>query len=525
MMPCEALSGDEMRRIDHYTIDKLGVPARVLMEKAGKQTVYALLGEYPELRQGRGAIICGTGNNGGDGAYTALHLTLSGIKIEVFLVGDLSKQSEAAKEAFRRLQEFGVPVTSILSPVPFDLSRFEFVVDGIFGIGFHGKISGIAEHVVHSINSAAGRGVKVVSIDIPSGLSADDFSQPEVFVRADLTVTFGFAKHSQVVHPTKGLMGRLRVVDIGFPSKALAAVEKPAVVLKPETLDFSLLRRNPASHKGNYGHTLIIGGSQGMYGAPILAAHGALHAGAGLVSVMIAHRPGDPLPAFAPELMVETISDGGGSFRNVHSRDVLNYITSRRVDSLVIGMGGGCDPSFLEFVAAILDQTDIPVILDADALPILSSGLKVRKPERIIATPHAGEFQRLVGNTDAIEKVQRPMINLLNHAKKLGVTLVHKSATTIIATPEGNAYINTSGTPAMACGGMGDTLAGIIGGFRGMGMSREDAAGIGVYLHGLAGELAAEQNGAFNVTGSEVVSKLGNALRLALKVKEMQGSD
>jgi NAD(P)H-hydrate epimerase len=506
------LNADEMREVDRNTISRFGILGLELMARAGVESASILLEAYSVSEGDTIAIVCGVGNNGGDGFFAARHLHQAKRLVRVYLIGDSSKQSEDAREAQRLLEDAGVVVEKRL-PSDAELRNAKIVVDALFGIGFRGPVRDSTAQAISAMNRAER---PILSLDIPSGLSSNSVTIPDIYVRAEITVAFGYAKISQMIEPTKSLMGHLKVVDIGFPPEVVEKLEQPTTLLNDQTLPLDLLRRKAYSHKGTYGHVLVIGGSRGMYGAPILAAQAALHAGAGLVTVVFVSGEDDIIPAIAPEIMVQRIVDKRGCFHSDHLTAVIEIITRKKINCLVLGMGLGSAPETVPFSRGILACTQLPIVVDADGLHALAFNAAQSKNQKIIATPHAGEYRKAFGEGHMLEELENPISHIKARALTHGLTIVHKSATTIIADAQGQVFINTSGNPGMATAGMGDTLAGVIGAFCAQGIPPSESARLGVYLHGVAGDRCALETGEIGVTSTGVATRIGRALQFAV---------
>lgn len=497
-----------MRSVDQYSIDHLGVTGQQLMSNAAERISEILRSCYCLGPTDVVAIVCGGGNNGGDGFLVGKILQQAGINVQVYLVATSAGRTFEAQWAQRQLEDEQVEVMRRCPRVE-ELTAVTVVVDALLGTGFRGPLKEPIAAAIAVINAAHRR---VLAVDIPSGLSSDSLRLPDIYVRAERTVALGFLKHAQVLEPSKSAMGKIELADIGFPPRAIECLGQPARLLAAGSVPLELLSRTSNSHKGSYGHVLVLGGSPGMYGAPILAAQAALYAGAGLVSAFIVAKGDELLPSIMPEIMVERIVDNRGYFCSEHLATVLDWMGRRKPQVIVLGMGMGAAPETQQFIRQLLQATDLPVVVDADGLRVLATTPELSLGKDLILTPHAGEFRSYLNSGQFLAEVDRPLQYLREMAGQLGAAIVHKSATTIIAGGEGELFINSSGNPGMASAGMGDTLAGIIGAFWAQGISRSTAASMAVFLHGVAGNLVAREWGELGVRATKVAEYIGRAL-------------
>ena len=493
----KVLKATEMSNFDRITIEEIGIPSLVLMENAAKGIFEAILREFPSVK--RVLVVAGKGNNGGDGIALARWLHLNGYDVEVFLVfgeakGDALKQLEIS-------EKLGV---KILREKP-NFEDYELVVDAIFGTGFKPPVKGEAGKVIEEIN---GSGVPVVAVDVPSGLSADTGEVFEPSVRAELTVTFQFPKLCHVLFPSSEKCGKVYVADISIP-KGLAKDIKRDILL-PDKL--KLYKRDRTTYKTREGHVFIVGGSVGKTGAVVMSAKAATRTGAGLVSVGVP----EGLNSVVESLIIEEMSVP------LPGKERLSYFSVKEVlalqdrhSALVLGMGMDRYEEGQDIVLKLLEKWEKPLLLDADGINNLAdygdySVLKDRKLPAVL-TPHIGEFSRLTKKeTKFITENQVDVAAEFAVENKCYVIL--KGARTVIATPEGEAFISLRGTPAMAKGGVGDVLAGVLGALMGK-MEIKEALKLGVFLHGLAGEIAEEKTHTESLKALDIVETLPEAYR------------
>jgi len=508
------LNAAQMREADRYTIEEIGIPSLVLMENAGRQVVAAIEAAYETRLEGRVAVLCGRGNNGGDGFVVARTLIQRGIDAAVFVIGSVAEIRGDARTNLDILGRLGATVVEIGDEQTWELhfseiSQCTLVVDAIFGTGLKSALGGMMETIVADVNAS---GIPIVAIDLPSGLSADTPHLIGDCIDASMTVTLAAPKLPLVLPPGEAHAGDVVIADIGIPSDVLDGLEGPRIeLLTPEQLRPLVEPRAPDSHKGDYGRVTIIAGSRGKTGAAHLAAAGALRSGAGLVTVA---TPGGCLPivaAMAPEYMTEPLPEGkGGSV----APGAIDTVLALEHDVIACGPGLGRDAGVAAFVRALVDRATVPLVLDADALTVFADDpatLTGREEREIIITPHPGEMARLVGSS--VEEVQGHRIEVAgNFAATHRVYVVLKGHRTIIATPEGHVFINPTGNAGLATGGTGDVLTGMIAAWLAQLLDAEAACRLAVFLHGAAGDLAEGSLGQVAMTATDVVARLGEAL-------------
>ena len=519
------LNTQQMREADRRTIDDIGIPSIVLMENAGRQAVAAMEAAFEGLPHSHVGVLCGRGNNGGDGFVVARTLVQRGIEATVFLLGSVSEVRGDARINLEILGRLGITVVEVTNAQEWELhfseiSDCDLLVDAILGTGFHGRLTGFLETVVADVNDL---GVPVVAIDIPTGLSADSHEIEGDAIEASMTVTLAAPKIPLVLPPADTHAGDLVIADIGIPSPVIDEIEGPYVeLLTRDRMRELVPARAAESHKGDFGRILIVAGSLGKTGAAHLAALGALRSGAGLVTVATARSALPILASMGAEYMTEPLDETPGGTIDYASVDRVLEI---KADVIAVGPGIGQDPSTAAFVQALVERAGVPLVLDADALNAFGE-----EPERlvgrdgvdVIITPHPGEMARLVGKT--VEEVQKDRLNIARDfaaAHKLHVVL--KGHRTVIAGPENRAFLNLTGNPGMATGGTGDVLAGMIGAWFAQLLDAEAACKIGVYLHGAAGDLAEADEGEVSLMAGDVAGRIGDAiLELTSRRKQRQ---
>jgi hydroxyethylthiazole kinase-like uncharacterized protein yjeF len=507
------LNSAQMREADRRTIEEVGIPPLVLMENAGRQVVAAMEAMHSDLLELEVAVLCGRGNNGGDGFVVARTLLQRGVDVSVFLMGRVAEVRGDARTNLEILGRLGLAVVEIADSQAWELHFSEvsdctLIVDAIFGTGLNAPVSGFLESVIADVNAS---GIPVVSIDLPSGLSADSADPIGDSIEAGMTVTLAAPKLPLVLPPAETRAGDIVIADIGIPSDILETIEGPRVdLLTRASMRELIVPRTPDSHKGDYGRVLVVAGSRGKTGAAHLAAVGALRSGAGLVTVA---TPGSCQPvvaAMGAEYMTEALkaSDEG------LDPDGVERVLELARDVIAIGPGLGQAPATREFIKRLVDRATMPLVIDADGLNAFGADpdrLAGREGREVIITPHPGEMARLVGmSTDEVQASRLEIARNFAVAHHLYVVL--KGHRTLIATPDEKIFINPTGNPGMATGGTGDVLTGMIAAWLAQLLDAEVACKLAVYLHGLAGDLAEADEGEVAMTSTDVAGHLGDAI-------------
>jgi ADP-dependent NAD(P)H-hydrate dehydratase / NAD(P)H-hydrate epimerase len=519
------LTAEQMREADRRTIEDLGIPSIVLMENAGRQVVAAMEAFFQDLAERQVAVLCGKGSNGGDGFVVARTLQQRGIEVSVFVVGQVADIKGDARLNIEILGRLGVTVVEITDEGQWELhfseiSDHDLIVDALFGTGLKSALSGIYETVIADIN---GSGIPVVSIDVPSGMSADTHDLIGDCIDATVTVTLGAPKLPLILPPAEEKSGEVVIADIGIPAGIIDALDGPRVeLLTREQIRGLISPRAADVHKGDFGRVLIVAGSRGKTGAAILAAQGALKSGAGLVTIATARSVLSIVAAHAPEYMTEPLEETVDG--TVHFA-AAEHVLSIAADVIAAGPGLGRGEGVATFARELLDKSETPIVLDADALNAFAddpAALVGREGRDVIITPHPGEMARLVGCT--IDDVQADRMGIARDfatAHKLYVVL--KGYRTLIATPDGKVFVNPTGSPGMASGGTGDVLAGMLAAWLAQLLDAEAACRLAVYLHGAAGELADADQGEVSMTAVDLVQQISEAvLELTAKRRVVQ---
>lgn len=494
----------ESRAIDQEAMTIFGLPEAVLMENAGASVV-RLAGENLHWYGASAVVVCGTGNNGGDGFVIARYAAEAGAEVTVLVMGNPEHMGAAARRYRAAAETMGIPVVELSEAkdaLPY-LSDADIVVDALIGTGLSSDVTGEKAALISMINDAE---AAVVSVDVPSGMDSDTGKAHGTVVEADITVALGSVKRGHELYPGSEYCGTLKYSPIGIPDKARE--DYPVRLMEAADVRARLPVRTRISHKGKNGFIGIFAGSSGMAGAGLLCAQGALYGGSGKVALSSVNDIAWELAGKVPEVMVHAMGDGP-CFSEKMLQTALEE--AKQYDVVAIGCGFGRSEETQHFTEEMLYHLKKTVVVDADALfAVAELPISLKDcPGQLILTPHVGEFSRLTGLSS--KKIEDRRIDAaIDYAKKNGVVLVLKGAPTVTALPDGRAWVNPTGNPGMAAGGMGDTLTGIIAAMAGQGMNPGDAAACGVCLHGLAGDILAEKT-PVGYTAGDVARMVGLA--------------
>ena len=507
-----------MNDVDRRTIEG-GIPGIILMENAAYRVVELLSEKFSPVHERRIAVVCGRGNNGGDGLAIARQIwtRFHPKSIHVFLTaapGDLNRDASAN---FKMLQASGCPnvIPGPIREIPPDARSADIVVDAVLGTGMNGGAQGAPLDAIRIVNTQFPV-AKVVAVDIPSGLSSDTAQPAGEFVRADYTVTFTAYKVGQMLSPACDLMGELRLGAIGTrPELFQNDVAIQLALITPEFLAPLFTPRPKDSNKGSYGHVLVIAGSRGKSGAAAMTGLAALRAGAGLVTVASAASAIPVIASHAPELMTEALPETEAGTLAAHSAQILLGIAETK-DIVALGPGLTSHHEVVDAVRRLHGTLSKPMVIDADGLNIMAGSDWSGSGEACYITPHPGEMARLTGKS--VAQVQEDRVGISRHfAKKINGTVILKGNRTLIAGPDGEVLVNPTGSPAMATGGTGDILTGMIAGFLAQFNENAEqaraAVAAAVYLHGLAGEIGASALGDKPLIATDLLRFLPKAIR------------
>ncbi len=515
----KVLTASQMQEVDRRTIEDVGIPGIVLMDNAGRAVADAIRAKFAEGRTKSALVLAGKGNNGGDGYVVARYLIDGGWQVQTLVMAERSAISGDALVALGALENSGGEVHFAA-----DAERLEaflecaaepgVLVDAMFGTGLSKPIKGHCKVVIDWLNR---QGSPVVAVDIPSGVDASTGRVPGVAVEADLTVTFAFPKVGLVSYPGAGLAGELMVVDIGVPANIKEEVSSDCRLIAAAEAKRLLPLRTRDGHKGTFGHLLVLAGALGKCGAAVMSAEAGLRSGAGLVTL------GCPLciqPAIAArltEVMTVPLADFGGEVSMQALGQAGTLMDGKQ--AMAIGPGLGIGKEAVTLVRRMIQDSDLPLVVDADALTALCGHLEVlgrRNNRKIVLTPHPGELARLTGLSNTEIQKDRFVV-AREFAMRHNLVLVLKGARTLVAAPDGRVHVNTSGHPGLASGGMGDVLTGLIGGLLAQGLAAVEAAVLGVYLHGLAADRLLETFGVAGLLATDVIRELPAARRALSK--------
>ncbi len=497
-------SASEMRELDRHTIETLGVAGEVLMESAGRAVAEAVLGVLPA--GGSVLVVCGRGNNGGDGLVTARHLHALGVPVRVALLASAASLRGDAAANLRRARSVGVPIEGERWRAP----SVGVIVDAVFGTGLTRRVEAAAAASLRRIASSRAANpefLRVVAVDLPSGLCADTGQVLGVAAPADLTVTLGLPKPGLVLEPGRGLAGRVRVARIGIADSA------PGVKLATELWTrFGAGSRLPArpadGHKGSFGHALIVAGSEGKTGAAALAALGAARSGAGLVTIACPAGLNDVLEISCTEAMTAPVADTAQRTFAASAAEAVLALAATR-DAVGLGPGVGRSAETLAFVTAVAKRLERPLVIDADALFAFAGAPEALASRRAatVLTPHPGEAASLLGS-DAATLNRDRLGAARSLARSSGCVVVLKGAASVTAAPDGRAIVNPTGGPALASGGTGDVLVGIVTAYLAQGCEAFEAAALAAFVHGAAADQIAQRTGPSGLLASDLVAEL-----------------
>ncbi len=508
------VTASEMAQLDKKTIEEIGIPGIVLMENAGRGAADFFQQVVPELLNGRISVVAGCGNNGGDGFVLARLFHDQGAAVRVVCLRPPEKIKGDALINFRILSKLSVPVFVWDETKSFDdqfkwIKETDAIVDAILGTGLNSEVRGLFRKIIDAVNELK---LPVLAVDLPSGLDASTGKILGTAIRAKATATFGLPKIGQLVDPGDEYAGILKVVDIGIPKLVLESNNLRRYWLEEDDLSSWLSARNSATHKGQAGHVVVLSGSRGKTGAATLICEGAAHVGAGLVTLFIPASLNPIVEIKLTEMMTLPIAETKDqSPADAALPEILNFLEGKQ--ALAMGPGISLHPDTQALVKGLLPKVPCPMVLDADALTILADHLELLNETKqpLILTPHPGEMARLIHGS--VQEVQQNRLEIAaEFSQKHAVTLVLKGHRSVIAAPDGRLAINSSGNPAMASGGMGDTLTGMIAGFLGQGFEPFKAACLGVFVHGAAADRRIAKVASRGLLASQILNEIPHVI-------------
>ena len=514
----KVVSPSTMRDMDRIAIEDYNIPGVVLMENAGREVALAVKNMWGVQKSSvskKIALFCGKGNNGGDGFVAARHLANMGFDTIVFIIakprsitGDAAINLEIIKNMGLRIKV--VEQESDLDEVMGMTRDASILVDAVLGTGLVGEVRGVAEKVIEIINRPE---IPVIAVDVPSGICGETGKILGSAVKAQQTVTMALPKTGLLLYPGVEYVGELFAADIGMPVNLIQSIEAEAELLDRQWV-FRCFKEYPSdAHKGTFGRVFIIAGSVGMTGAAALSGMASVKSGAGLVTIGIPESLNDILEVKLTEAMTMPLAEVPGRCISLAALNkALEF--GNQCNAVVLGPGLSKEDETQQFVRQFVQNCDVPMVIDADGLNALAQCPKVLNEAKgpVIITPHPGEMARLLSTT--LSKIQQDRVTAVKTAaREYNCTAVLKGARTLIATSEGKLLINPTGNAGMATGGSGDVLSGMIGAFLARGMKPYEAAAVGVYLHGLAGDLAAGEQGEICLAAQDLIDYLPKAVK------------
>lgn len=507
-----------MQATDRCAIEEFGIPGMILMENAGRGCVETLKRRFPDIAAQKIVVFAGKGNNGGDGFVMARHLLNMGTDVCVFLLGKISELKADAQTNAGIAQKIGIEINEIdtgnFKSFDHRLRHSDLIIDAIFGTGLSKPATGFYAEVIEKINSLK---KFVVAVDIPSGVDSDSGCLTGPHVEADLTLALAFLKQSHATFPSAGAMGDIEVIDIGIPQQAIVANSPGVEMVEPEDIALLFPERSRDAHKGDYGHVLVIAGSLGKGGAAGLTGLGALRSGCGLVTLALPESCQKAVEFSPLEVMTVALPETENGTLSIRAKDLLvEHLQGKSV--VAVGPGISTDPDTIDLLKEFLPLVKIPLVLDADAVNCLAElgDLRAINNSDAILTPHPKEMSRISGVTTAEIQANR-IESAARFARDNSCTLVLKGARTLTAFSDGSVAVNPTGNPGMATAGSGDVLTGIIAGLIAQGLKTRSAVIAGVYLHGLAGDIYAQEKGTeTSLVAGDLLDNLPESLKRVL---------
>ena len=517
------VTAEQMRAVDRHTIDDGIADGPTLMEQAGAGVVEAMERHYGPVLGFRVAVLCGRGNNGGDGFVAARHLHEAGASPHVIVLGDADAVRGDARVHLDRMREAGIEPVAVTDEAALlaalGSNTWDFALDAMLGTGARGAPEGVFASGVQALRDLDDTGTRVVAVDLPTGVDADTGAIARRTVRADLTVTFGSPKRGQLLYPGRAFVGNLDTVDIGLevpPEVAEAAVE----LATSDAMATLIPLRDPRAHKGSAGRVLLVGGSVGLTGAITLAARACTRSGAGYVHVAVPESLNDVLEVKLTEEITLPMPQTDARSLSLRSLDAI-VERSQGEDAIVIGPGLSREADSEALARRLVAAIARPIVLDADALNAFAgrADLLASFGGSLVLTPHLGEMARISGIT-ASELEERRIDVAREQAEQLNAVVVLKGAPTVIAAPDGRATVNPTGNPGLATLGSGDVLSGVIGALMAQGLDPYDAARLGVWVHGDAGDRAARTLGQHGMNAGDLLATVPLAMRALVAERE-----
>jgi len=529
----KVVTAKEMQEIDKITIEKYGVAGAILMERAGlavAEKINELFFQKSEVRSQKlnngqrrtVVVLCGGGNNGGDGLVVARILHNQGWDVKVFLTVKPEDLKGDAKINYNAAVKFGVKIYPIKKFLTLNSKLLTLnsiiIVDALLGTGLSKEVKPPLSEVIEKINKLK---CPVVSVDIPSGISSDTGQIMGCAVKAGYTVTFGLPKRGHLLYPGAEYTGKLYIKDIGFPQELIESENIKVNLVQKEDAISLLPKRPEYSHKGTYGHVLLVAGSRGKTGAAFMTAKTCLRTGVGLVTIGVPESLVNIFQSRVTEEMILPLPDKGNGMLSFKATDSILQFLKQKANVLAIGPGISTSDEISDLVSLLVAKSEVPMVIDADGINAIAGRTSILKKSRapVILTPHPGEMARLLSQElgdrswelkkKLRTKIEQDRINTaLSFSKKTKTYLVLKGVPTVIATPDGEVFINSTGNPGMATAGTGDVLTGMISAFLAQGMTPQNASILGVYMHGLIGDVVAEKMGKHSLIASDIINAI-----------------
>ncbi len=496
-------TAEEMMNADKKMAELYGMPTLILMEHASIRLFEEM--EKRDLLGGKIVIVCGKGNNGGDGYALARLLFMKGADVSIINAFSMAPTAHDALVNYKICRNLGIRFTDTKA-----LPYADVIVDAIFGIGMNNRLNEFCSEIINKINTSS---AYKISVDLPSGAYGDFLVQKNVCVKADLTVTFASLKPALVFYPSSYSCGEIVCVDIGIKDDCFGG---RSYVIDRDYIAKTIPERCKDGHKGSFGRVLCVAGSKSFTGAAFMCGQAAMRTGCGTVKLCVPESIADIIEMKTTEVMVVSCPDNGfGQISETAAGEIIKNATE--ADAIVFGCGMGRYSGAYEILEKILLTVNVPVVIDADGIYALAQNIDILKSAvcPVILTPHVGEMSYLTG-IDSSELVSGAIACASDFSKKYGVTLCLKNARTVVALPDGSTYVNVMGNSGMAKGGSGDVLAGMIGSFAAQGADFCSAAVLGVGLHAMAGDAAAEIYGEYSVTPLDVIENIGKSIKSTL---------
>ena len=505
-----AATAEQMREIDRLTSEEIGIPSIVLMENAARAVADVCEKELRDTKNPKVLIFAGKGNNGGDGFALARILNDRNIECKLAFLFENSKFSEDARINYKAAINSGLYIITDITEAVIETMRADIVVDAVFGTGISREITGIYADVINVINTYS---KKVISVDIPSGVNSDNGQIMGCAVNADITVTFALPKIGMLLYPGGEHCGRIEIANISIQQSTIDSMDIKTGFLDKNDILKILPERAKRTNKGSYGRLYIIAGSKDMTGAVALCCKGAFRAGAGLVYACTVQSGIHVVQQLVPEAVVMPLSEYEGKVRyECYEENIEPKIGN--ASAIAVGPGLGMSEEVTEFVNKLITEVDKTVIIDADGLNAISKNPSVLLSLKHVPviTPHPGEMSRLTGLK--ISEILHDTVSVArNFAMQYNSIVVLKDARTVVASPDGRVIINVTGNPSMATGGSGDVLTGVISSLIAQGLAPFDAAAVGVYLHGLSGDICRDKLGSYGVMAGDIAENIAEAVK------------